>query len=57
METDTITVCVRACVRALINSKPSNITGVTFLENATRVKTVIVEPKGHWEKGRSVPVL
>ena len=40
-----------------IDSKPSNIAGVRFLENAAIVKTAIVETKGQWKKGGSVPGL
>ena len=38
-------------------SEPSNIVRVRFLENSTIVKTAIVETKGQWEEGGSVPGL
>ena len=31
--------------------------GISFLENAAIVKTTIVETKGEWEEGGSVPGL
>ena len=40
-----------------LHSKPSNIMGVRFLENSMIVKTAIVETKGQWEEGGSVPWL
>ena len=38
-------------------SKPSNTTGVRFVENAAIVKTAIVETKGQWEERGLVPAL
>ena len=38
-------------------SKPTNIAGVRFLENAAIVKIVIVETKSQWESGVLVPRL
>uniref|UniRef100_A0A8C4QJM3 3-hydroxyacyl-CoA dehydrogenase NAD binding domain-containing protein n=1 Tax=Eptatretus burgeri TaxID=7764 RepID=A0A8C4QJM3_EPTBU len=49
-----LSVSVLSC---LLIFKPSNISGVGFLENAMIVKTAIVETKRQWEEGSSVPGL